>query len=120
MTGMQVNLTGSGLLKLFRQVGHLARRGSDQQLALGKLTEALGWYFGLDRCMALLVNPDSQELELVADFAREAHPPGGEALPPAPQLGVAAAPGGGQAAALEGHPPRPRRAERHARARPVR
>src|SRR5579875_2104709 len=71
MTGMQVNLTGSGLLKLFRQVGHLARRGSDQQLALGKLTEALGWYFGLDRCMALLVNPDSQELELVADFARE-------------------------------------------------
>lgn len=68
---MQVNLTGSGLLKLFRQVGHLARRGSDQQLALGKLTEALGWYFGLDRCMALLVNPDSQELELVADFARE-------------------------------------------------
>lgn len=38
---------------------------------LQSAVEAIGWHFGLDRCIALLLNEQDHELEVRAEYARE-------------------------------------------------
>jgi GAF domain-containing protein len=75
---MYVNLTKTGLFRLFQQVGHFVRHTSDAKHMLFKSAEAIGWHFGLDRCVALLFDRERQELNLVAEVHGDEYPPLGE------------------------------------------
>lgn len=72
---MYVNLTNSGFFKLFQQIEQLIRRSSDAELLLKNVSEAVGWHFGLDRCVVMLLERERQELFVTAEFSRESLEP---------------------------------------------
>lgn len=71
---MYVNLTKSGFLKLFQQIGHFIRSYDEPGTVLQKSVEAVGWHFLLDRCIALLFDKEKQEMLVFAEFHADSVP----------------------------------------------
>jgi GAF domain-containing protein len=68
---MYVNLTNSGFFKLFQQIEQVIRRSSEIGPLLKNLVEVVGWHFGLDRCVVMLLELERQELKVAAEFHEE-------------------------------------------------
>ncbi len=64
-------MTKSSLFKLFEQVGHFIRLGESPEQMLQKVVDAAGRHFELDRCVVMLLDRDSQELEVKSEFHSE-------------------------------------------------
>lgn len=65
-------------IKLFQQIGRSIRRSIEPQQMLQGAVDAIGWHFGLDRCIALLLNEHDHELEIKAEYYKEPTKPIGK------------------------------------------
>jgi GAF domain-containing protein/DNA-binding CsgD family transcriptional regulator len=72
---MYGNLTQTGVFKLFHQVTHSIRRSPNTQLMLKDAVQTIGWGLDLDRCVVMLSDPEQQEIEVRAEFSRDAWKP---------------------------------------------
>lgn len=68
--------------KLFQQIGRSIRRSMDPDEMLQSAVDAIGWHFGLDRCLVLSVDEARHEIRIGAQFNREP-------LKPVPERGYA-------------------------------
>jgi GAF domain-containing protein len=68
--------------KLFQQIGRSIRRSMDPDEMLQNAVDAIGWHFGLDRCLVLSVDEPRHDIRITAQFNREP-------LKPVPEKGYA-------------------------------
>lgn len=68
---MYTRINNTSPLKLFQQIGRSIRRTMDPQQMLQAAVEAIGWHFGLDRCMAILLDEHEHALTVKAEFHKE-------------------------------------------------
>lgn len=64
--------------KLFQQVGRSIHRSMDPRQTMQDTVDAIGWHFGVDRCIVLLLNEKEHEMEIRAEYCREPLKPVGE------------------------------------------
>ena len=57
--------------KLFQQIGRSIRRSMEPDEMLQNAVDAIGWHFGLDRCVALLLDDVRHEVRIAAQFSKE-------------------------------------------------
>lgn len=67
----QMKSTATTNFKLFQQIGRSIRRSMEPDEMLQNAVDAIGWHFGLDRCVALLVDDVRHEVRIAAQFSKE-------------------------------------------------
>lgn len=70
-TTMSMQAAPTSNFKVFQQIGRSIRRSMDPDEMLQSATDAIGWHFGLDRCLVLLADESKHEIKVASQFNKE-------------------------------------------------